>query len=170
VPAPRPRSPEISPLQHNEDYYRPCPHCASSNDFNWSCPEPIIDPSVDISRARLLSDGIPPGHAKCGSCDHIHATRAPSTSRCDFCHQSFCGLVVPTRCHAKRIREQRPIGLDNLMDILGNGDVYDAFGINAVEFDFMLDYLREHDINPGYIYSEVTYSLLNRLHTEHNIR
>lgn len=63
--------------------------------------------------------------------------------------------MSPTRCHAKRINEARPSGMENLMDILGNSDVYDAFAINAVEFDYMLDYLREHDINPRFIYSEV---------------
>ncbi|KAG8804248.1 hypothetical protein FRC17_006019, partial [Serendipita sp. 399] len=56
VPTPRPRSPEIAPITDHEAYFRPCPHCASPNDFNWTCPEPIIDPSVDLTRARLLSD------------------------------------------------------------------------------------------------------------------
>ncbi|KAG8822980.1 hypothetical protein FRC18_010855 [Serendipita sp. 400] len=160
VPTPRPRSPEIAPITDHEAYFRPCPHCASPNDFNWSCPDPIIDPSVDLTRARLLTDGVPPGHARCGNCEHLHAARAPPTSRCDFCHLTFCGLVVPTRCHAKRIRDQKPIGMDNLMDILGNSDVYDAFNINAVEFDYMLDYLREHDITPENIYSEIVETIL----------
>lgn len=155
VPAVRARSPDIVAPMDNDAYYRPCPHCPSANDFNWACPEPIIDPSVDPNRARLLTDGIPPGHAKCGNCEHLHATRAPTTSRCDFCFQSFCGLVSPTRCHAKRIGEARPGGVETLPDILVNTDVYNAFGINAVEFDYMLDYLREHDINPRFIYAEV---------------
>ncbi|KAG8801310.1 hypothetical protein FRC17_006677 [Serendipita sp. 399] len=50
--------------------------------------------------------------------------------------------------------------MDNLMDILGNSDVYDAFNINAVEFDYMLDYLREHDITPENIYSEIVDTIL----------
>jgi hypothetical protein len=45
--------------------------------------------------------------------------------------------------------------VETLPDILVNTDVYNAFGINAVEFDYMLDYLREHDINPRFIYAEV---------------
>lgn len=46
--------------------------------------------------------------------------------------------------------------METLMDILGNSDVYEAFGINAIEFDYMLDYLREHDITPRFIYMEVS--------------
>lgn len=164
VPTPRPRSPEITAPQDNEAYYHPCPHCASPNDFNWSCPVPIISPTVNLTLATLLTAPVfPVGHARCGSCEHIHATRAPTSSKCDFCSLSFCGLVVPTRCHAKRVREQKPIGMDSLMDILGNPEVYEAFGVNAVEFDYLLDHLTSKEISPRQIYSEIVEPLASAL-------
>lgn len=43
------------------------------------------------------------------------------------------------------------------MDILGNPDVYDAFAVNAVEFDYLLDHLTSKELNPRYIYSEVQF-------------
>ena len=46
--------------------------------------------------------------------------------------------------------------MDSLMDILGNPEVYDAFGVNAVEFDYLLDYLTSKEINPRHIYAEVS--------------
>jgi E3 ubiquitin-protein ligase CHFR len=46
--------------------------------------------------------------------------------------------------------------MDSLMDILGNPDVYEAFAVNAVEFDYMLDYLTSKEISPRFIYAEVS--------------
>ena len=161
VPTPRPRSPEITAPQDNDAYYHPCPHCASPNDFNWSCPVPIISPTVNLTFATLLTAStFPTGHARCGSCEHIHAIRAPTSSKCDFCTLSFCGLVVPTRCHARRVREQKPLGMDTVMDILGNPEIYEAFGVNAVEFDYLLDHLTSKEISPRHIYAEVGCCLL----------
>jgi E3 ubiquitin-protein ligase CHFR len=50
--------------------------------------------------------------------------------------------------------------MDSLMDILGNPDVYEAFAVNAVEFDYLLDYLTSKEISPRYIYAEVSLLLV----------
>ena len=159
VPTPRPRSPELAPPQDNDAYYRPCPHCNSTNDFNWVCPRPIIDPSVDISRASLLTGGPPTGHAVCGSCEHLHAIGAPSTSRCDFCRKTFCGLVSPQRCHARRVREAKPALLEGLGDLIITPEAYHCFGVNAVEWEYLVDYLRDQGIGPRHIYVTVSDAL-----------
>lgn len=169
MPTPRPKSPDIpAPSEIDSDaYYRPCPHCPSPNDFNWSCPNPISLPSTSNPSARsyLISDGIPPEHAVCGSCDHLHNPSAPASSRCDFCSKTFCGLVVPSRCHAKRVREQRPTSGsgggdgDSMGDMLANASerVYESLSVNTVEFDFLFDHLRERNIGVRAIYSEVRF-------------
>jgi E3 ubiquitin-protein ligase CHFR len=46
--------------------------------------------------------------------------------------------------------------MDSVMDILGNPEVYEAFAVNAVEFDYLLDYLTSKEISPRHIYAEVS--------------
>ena len=169
IPTPRPRSPELAPPQDNDAYYRPCPHCNSPNDFNWVCPQPIVDPSVDISRASLLTGGPPPGHAVCGSCEHLHAIGAPSTSRCDFCRKTFCGLVSPQRCHARRVKEAKPSLLEGLSDLIVTPEAYQAFAVNAVEWEYLVDYLRDQGIGPRHIYVAVSGALLKHSPVTHHM-
>ena len=83
------------------------------------------------------------------------ALQAPSTSRCDFCQVSFCGIGIPERCHATSLRYQNLNRFSDLGDLIQAPDIYQCFEGNTVEVDIVFDYLTEHRITPKQIYQEV---------------
>ena len=86
------------------------------------------------------------------------ALRAPSTSRCDFCQVSFCGIGIPERCCATSLRSQHLNGLSDLGDLIQAPDIYECFEGNTVEVDILFDYLTENPMTPKEIYQEVRVS------------
>ncbi|KAF8527464.1 hypothetical protein BU17DRAFT_31193, partial [Hysterangium stoloniferum] len=155
LPTPRPPSPEPNLEPPNDNFARPCPTCLVGNPYGWRCPIPIQDPAMDTENAFDLDDGTPPGHAFCGNCDQLHNLEAPTTTRCDFCQVSFCGVGIQARCCALGLHSQQPHGLNDLPDIILNGAVYDKFQGNSVEVDILVDYLRGHDITLRSVYKEI---------------
>ncbi|KAG6840797.1 hypothetical protein C0991_004269 [Blastosporella zonata] len=154
IPPPREPSPETS-VEIPTDYARPCPHCAAGNPYGWRCPQPIPDPITDIDHAWHLEDGVPPGHAHCGNCENLLATRAPNTTtKCDLCQVYFCGIGVQNRCIALPIHAQQPHGLSDIGDLILSSDVYECFDSNHVEVEIMLDYLTAQGLTPRHIYRE----------------
>ncbi|KAF5367822.1 hypothetical protein D9757_010354 [Collybiopsis confluens] len=163
-PSPREASPEPN-VNISADYVRPCPHCSPNNPYGWTCPAPIPDPVSDLDHAWHVDDGIPSGHSQCGNCETYLALHAPSTSRCDFCFVSFCGVNVPQRCSAGgfllvlcvvSIPLQHPQGFNDMGDLIQSPEVYDRFQSNTVEVEIMLDYLAEQEITPRHIYREAS--------------
>lgn len=146
----------------------------------FSCPNPIPDPETNQDQGWLLEDGAPPGHGFCGHwwipcrsrsslpdsyyhSENLVALRAPSTSRCDFCQVSFCGIGIPERCHATSLLSQHLNGFSDLGDLIQAADIYDCFEGNTVEVDILFDYLTEHLMTPKQIYQDVRVSLTFRL-------
>ncbi|KAG1885048.1 hypothetical protein F4604DRAFT_1974651 [Suillus subluteus] len=161
IPTPREASPEPN-LNQNADYVRPCPHCTPDNAFGWRCPQPVTDYGVDPERAWHLDDGNPPGHAFCGNCENLLALRAPSTTKCDLCQVSFCGVGVPGRCLAAPLLSQHPHNMSDLGDLIQSSEVYGCFDHNTVEVDIMLDYLTAQELSPRHIYREVASHILSQ--------
>ncbi|KAH9922815.1 uncharacterized protein BXZ73DRAFT_51208 [Epithele typhae] len=155
IPSPRQASPEPAIPTTNSAYTRPCPHCFAGNQWGWRCPQPIVDPDVDPSHAWLAEEGNPPGHTICGNCETVLALAAPSTTRCDFCQVSFCGIGVPGRCVAAPLASQHPHGLTDIGDLIQCGEIYESFESNTVEVDYMLDYLTAQTLSPHHIYREI---------------
>ena len=87
--------------------------------------------------------------------ENLVALRAPSTSRCDFCQVSFCGISIPERCYASSLRSQNPNGFSDLGDLIQAPDIYECFEGNTIEVDRLFDYLTEHRVAPKQIYQEV---------------
>lgn len=87
--------------------------------------------------------------------ENLVALRAPSTSRCDFCQVSFCGVGIPERCCASSLRSQNLNGFSDLGDLIQAADIYECFEGNTVEVDILFDYLTEHRVTPKQIYQEV---------------
>lgn len=83
------------------------------------------------------------------------ALRAPSTSRCDFCQVSFCGIGIPERCYASSLRSQHLNGFSDLGDLIQAPDIYECFEGNTIEVDNVFDYLTEQRMTPKQIYQEV---------------
>lgn len=81
--------------------------------------------------------------------------RAPTTTKCDFCQVSFCGVGIPGRCVAAPLQGQHLHGLSDLGDLIQCGEVYDIFDGNTVEVDIMFDYLTAQGLTPRHIYREV---------------
>lgn len=160
IPSPREPSPEPT-LPRNTDYALPCPHCTPGNPFGWNCPNPIPDPETNQDQGWLLEDGLPPGHGFCGHCENLVALRAPSTSRCDFCQVSFCGIGIPERCYATSLRSQHLNGFSDLGDLIQATDIYECFEGNTIEVEIIFDYLTEHHITPKQIYQEIIQHIQN---------
>ncbi|KAK7037585.1 hypothetical protein VNI00_011077 [Paramarasmius palmivorus] len=154
IPTPREASPEPN-LNLNGDFARPCPHCLPNNPYRWTCPQPIPDPNTDVDHAWHMEDGFPPGHAPCGNCEVLLALQAPTTSKCDFCRSSFCGISVPGRCVAAPLLAQQLQGMADVGDLIQCADVYDCFNGNTVEVDFMLDYMTAQGLTPRHIYKDI---------------
>ncbi|KZT73775.1 hypothetical protein DAEQUDRAFT_721235 [Daedalea quercina L-15889] len=155
IPSPRQASPEPNIQPRNVNYVQPCPHCAPGNQYGWVCPQPIADPETDPDHAWHTDEGTPPGHAYCGNCENILALTAPTTTKCDFCQVSFCGIGIPTRCLAIPVHMQHPHGLSDIGDLIQCGEIYDCFHSNTVEVDIMLDYLTAQRLTPKHIYREI---------------
>lgn len=173
IPAPRQASPEPTVPQNNGNFVLPCPHCAPGNPWHWRCPLPIVDPEVDPDGAWPSEDGAPPGHGYCGNwqvahilnnyshineylSENILALHAPTTTRCDFCLVSFCGIGIPGRCVASPLAIQQPHNLTDIGDLIQCSDLYESFDNNTVEVDIMLDYLTAHALTPRHIYRDVS--------------
>lgn len=155
IPSPRVASPEPAIPQGNTNLVQPCPHCIPGNQWGWRCPQPIPDPVDDPDNAWNAEDGTPPGHAFCGNCESLLSLQAPTTSRCDFCQVSFCGVNIPARCVAAPLHSQYPHNLSDLSDLIQCSELYDCFNQNTVEVDYMIDYLTAQGITPRHIYREI---------------
>ncbi|KAH9854701.1 hypothetical protein C2E23DRAFT_62045 [Lenzites betulinus] len=155
IPSPRQASPEPNVPAGNGVYVRPCPHCVPGNQWGWRCPQPIVDPDADPTHAWPIDDGNPPGHGVCGNCENMLALHAPTTTRCDFCQVSFCGIGIPQRCIAAPLTIQHPHGFSDLSDVIQCGEIYECFDGNTVEVDIMLDYLSTQGLSPRHIYREI---------------
>ncbi|KAK7469384.1 hypothetical protein VKT23_003859 [Stygiomarasmius scandens] len=153
-PSPREISPEPN-INLSTEFARPCPHCAPNNPYGWSCPQPIPDPGTDLEHAWRLDDGLPSGHLSCGNCENLLASQAPSTTKCDFCQTSFCGVAVPGRCVAAPLLSQQPHALTDLEDLIQSTDVYGCFNHNQIEVEYIIDYLSTQSLTPRYIYREI---------------
>lgn len=84
------------------------------------------------------------------------ASEAPSTTRCDFCLVSFCGINVPSRCSALNIESQSLHTLSEINDMIQCADVYDCFDADTVEVDLMIEYMRSHGKSPRRVYRQVS--------------
>lgn len=155
---PREPSPEPS-IPQSSEFIAPCPHCLPNNDWGWRCPQPIADPNTDAENAWRVDAGTPPGHGHCGNCENLLALTAPTTSKCDFCQVSFCGIAVVGRCSASSILSQSPSHFADLTDLILSADVYDCFNGNTVEVEIMIDYLTNKNLSPTFIYREVSFIL-----------
>ncbi|EPQ54559.1 hypothetical protein GLOTRDRAFT_77157 [Gloeophyllum trabeum ATCC 11539] len=154
IPLPREPSPEPT-IHQNTDLARPCPHCDPANPWGWRCPQPIPDPVADLDHAWHLDDGAPPGHAYCGNCENLMALNAPTSTKCDLCQVSFCGIGVQGRCVAAPLLSQHPHGMSEIGDLIMSSEVYECFDSNTVEVDIMIDYLTAHRLTPRHIYREI---------------
>jgi hypothetical protein len=123
IPTPREASPEPN-LNQNADFARPCPHCLPGNPYGWRCPQPIPDPVSDPDHAWHFDDGTPPGHLYCGNCENLLAIGAPTTTKCDMCQVSFCGVGVQGRCIASPLQSQHPHGISDVGDLIQVRPIY----------------------------------------------
>ncbi|KAF8158272.1 hypothetical protein B0H34DRAFT_708115 [Crassisporium funariophilum] len=154
LPPPREASPPPE-VNRSTEYVHPCPHCLAGNPYDWRCPQPISDPNTDVDHAWHVDDGLPPGHAHCGNCENLLALRAPTTTRCDLCLVSFCGIGVQDRCIAASILSQHPHGMSSHADMIQSADVYECFDGNTVEVEIMLEYLETQRLTPRHMYREI---------------
>lgn len=138
------------------------------------CPQPVASPATDPDNAWRINTGSPPGHAFCGNWSVIYsvlfmrlgvtifrsevllALRAPSTSRCDFCQVSFCGINVQGRCVALPIAAQSLHGMMDVTDLIQSPEIYECFEGNSAEVEVMLDYMRTQHLTPRQIYRQVS--------------
>ncbi|KAF8635821.1 hypothetical protein AX15_000020 [Amanita polypyramis BW_CC] len=153
IPKPKEASPGPD-LNQSIDLARPCPYC-NDNLTGYRCPQPIPDPVSDPTHAWHLDNGVPPGHAHCGNCETLLALRAPTTSKCDLCQVSFCGIGIQSRCTAAPLLTQHPHNLSDIGDLVQSSEVYDCFDGNTVEVEIMFDYLTAQRLTPRHIYREV---------------
>ncbi|THV03864.1 hypothetical protein K435DRAFT_715169 [Dendrothele bispora CBS 962.96] len=153
-PSPREISPEPN-INLSTEFARPCPHCLPHNPFGWRCPQPIPDPNTDVEHAWRLDDGLPVGHTHCGNCENLLAIQAPSTTKCDFCQVSFCGVAVPGRCIATPLLSQQPHGMSEIADLIQSTEVYECFNQNEIEVEHIIDYLTAQNLAPRHIYREI---------------
>ncbi|KZS93432.1 hypothetical protein SISNIDRAFT_485680 [Sistotremastrum niveocremeum HHB9708] len=161
IPTPRQASPEPNVSNSSSSFARPCTHCRPNNEFDWTCPIPVVNPLTDPEHAWRVENGSPPGHAWCGNCDSLHASQAPTSRRCDLCQVSFCGIGIPGRCCTMPLLLQHPQGLQDLSDILTSGEIYDIFEGNSVEVDILLDYLQVQNLSPRQIYRNIAEHILS---------
>jgi hypothetical protein len=89
--------------------------------------------------------------------ENILAIGAPSTTKCDLCQVSFCGINVPGRCVAASLSTQYPHGMLEIEDLIQSQDVYECFEQNAYEVEVLLDYLKSQRLTPTHIYREVRF-------------
>ena len=70
--------------------------------------------------------------------------------------------MSPQRCHARRVREAKPALLEGLSDLILTPEAYQSFCVNAVEWEYLVDYLRDQGIGPRHIYVSVSDALLKQ--------
>jgi E3 ubiquitin-protein ligase CHFR len=87
--------------------------------------------------------------------ESLLALGAPSTKRCDFCGDSFCGITVPSRCSTAPVSVQHPEALSDVEDLMLSTQVYACFNGNYIEVEIMLEYLSAKSIAPASIYQQV---------------
>jgi hypothetical protein len=87
--------------------------------------------------------------------ENLLALQAPSTSKCDLCQVSFCGIGVQARCLAAPLQSQHPHGMSDVIDLIQSEEVYECFDSNTVEVEFLVDYLTTQRLTPRHIYREV---------------
>lgn len=90
-----------------------------------------------------------------GLSENLLAMNAPTTTRCDFCQVSFCGINIPVRCVAVHVVAQHLHDMADLTDFIQSADVYECFNNNTIEVDLMLDYLTSRNLTPRHIYRDV---------------
>lgn len=117
--------------------------------------------------SRVLWTLVSPCTSVLFTCSYHHseilvALRAPSTSRCDFCQVSFCGIGIPERCCATLLHSQHLNGFSDLGDLIQAADIYECFEGNTIEVEILFDYLTEHNMAPKQIYQEVRVSRVFR--------
>lgn len=83
------------------------------------------------------------------------ALRAPSSSRCDFCQVSFCGMGISGRCVALAIAMQSPHSMTDVVDLIQSSEIYDCFERNTAEVELMIDYITTQRLSPKQIYRQV---------------
>lgn len=86
------------------------------------------------------------------------ALPAPTTTKCDLCQVSFCGINVQGRCIALPLLSQHAHGMADIGDLIQSVDVYEAFCSNTVEVEIMLDYMSAQHLTPRHVYREVIIS------------
>ncbi|KAF5330255.1 hypothetical protein D9758_014442 [Tetrapyrgos nigripes] len=153
-PSPREVSPEPN-MNLSAEFARPCPHCLPNNPYGWRCPQPIPDPNTDVENAWRMDDGLPAGHGNCGHCENFLALQAPTTTKCDFCQVSFCGVAVPGRCVAAPLLVQHPHEMSDIADLIQSTEVYECFNQNEIEVEYIIDYLTANNVTPRHIYREI---------------
>jgi E3 ubiquitin-protein ligase CHFR len=87
--------------------------------------------------------------------ENLLALQAPSTTKCDLCQVSFCGIGVQGRCTAAPLLSQHPHGMSDVIDLIQSEEVYECFDSNTVEVEFLVDYLTTQRLTPRHIYREV---------------
>lgn len=85
----------------------------------------------------------------------ILALYAPTTTRCDFCQVSFCGINVQSRCVVSSVESQSLHGLSDIQDLIQCPDVYECFDGDTVEVDYMIEYMTSHGRSPRRVYRQV---------------
>jgi E3 ubiquitin-protein ligase CHFR len=124
----------------------------------WMMEHPQVMSTVETGKRSLCNVSLP-GTDNLNS-ENLLATRAPSTTKCDLCQVSFCGIGVPGRCSAYLINSQQPEGMLDLAGLIQSLEVYECFDGNTVEVDILLDYLIRRQISPKHIYREVRPSII----------
>ena len=87
--------------------------------------------------------------------ENLLALRAPTTSKCDLCQVSFCGVSIQGRCMAASLISQHPHNLSDIGDLIQSSELYECFDGNTVEVEIMFDYLTAQRLTPRHIYREV---------------
>jgi len=94
------------------------------------------------------------------------ALQAPSTTKCDMCLVSFCGINVQGRCTAVPLLAQQPHDLGKLDDLIESPRFFECFDENTVEVNYLIDYMTAQSLTPKHIYHEACASLFMELDIE----
>jgi len=97
--------------------------------------------------------------------ENLLALLAPSTTKCDLCQVSFCGIGVQDRCIALPITAQLPHSMTTHADLIQSPDIYECFGGNTVEVEIMLEYAETQKLTPRHIYRDVSNGLQPSRHS-----
>lgn len=94
------------------------------------------------------------------------ALQAPSTTKCDMCLVSFCGIHVQGRCAAVPLLVQQPHDLGKLDDLIESPRFFECFDENTVEVNYLIDYMTVQSLTPKHIYHEACINLFMELDIE----